>query len=183
MRSPLHHAPGGPCPGPPCRAPWSSLPEGPGLCDIPLPTLWLSYTLPQWYLQSKIMCGRISFPCLMVLPICGVIKLCVLESGRRRYAVGENWEPAWMVGTWGSCSAPGIHSPAPLFKKEAASWTVIHRPLQQQGTNQIENTHQVESSSLLESGSNLSEISYLLTESLHKFPSQLNEEFSLLHGL
>ena len=108
---------------------------------------------------------------------------CVLESGRRRYAVGENWEPAWMVGTWGSCSAPGIHSPAPLFKREAASWTVIHRPLQQQGTNQIENTHQVESSSLLESGSNLSEIWYLLTESLHKFPSQLNEEFSLLHGL
>lgn len=106
----------GPCPGSPARAPWSSLPERPGLCVILLPTLWLSYTLTEWYFQNTVMCSRISFPWLAVLPICGVIKLCALKAGRR-YAVGENWEPAWMTGFWGSCPAPGLHTPrSPLLK-------------------------------------------------------------------
>lgn len=39
--------------------------------------------------RVKLCVAEISFPCLMVLPICGVIKLCALESGRRRYTVGE----------------------------------------------------------------------------------------------
>lgn len=111
LSNPLPRVREGPCPGLPCRALWSSSPQWPGLCEVPLPTLWLSYILPQWYFQSTIMSSGISFPQLTVLPICGVIKLRTLQAGRR-YTVGAHRAPARMMGAWDPCSAPGFRSPS-----------------------------------------------------------------------
>lgn len=162
---PLPRVREGLCLGPPCRAPWCSSSEGPCLCESPLPTLSLSYTLPRWYFQSTVMHSRISFPWLTVLPICGLMKFCALKTERRSTG-GANWETAWMTGAWDRAPHQGSGTLASLPVRECG--------VQQWCTDHLGITVQTKMEGVgleLESqGLNPSELCYLLAIALYKFP-------------
>lgn len=174
---PLPRVREGPCPGPPHRAPWCSS-SWPCLCEGPLPTLWLSYARPQWYFQSTIMRSRISFAWLTVLPICGPIKFCALETERKSTG-GANWETARMTGAWDGALHQGSGALASLPVRECGVWQWCTEHLSSRVQTEMEEVGlDLESQGLIPS-----ELCYLLAVVLYKFPLYQKEKFSLLHEL
>lgn len=81
------------CPGPHVEPHGVHCLKGLACVTLPCQLCRSACYYPQWYFQSKIGVQNLLSMPDMVLPICGVIKLCALESGRRRcHTVGENWE-------------------------------------------------------------------------------------------